>query len=81
MTTTTYHTDRAAVREFLSLPPESLPAAQYVYPDACGECEPPWSALRRWNRAGIFPEEPIRLHADRDGWRGGLTVAQGRVSL
>lgn len=70
--------DRATVGEFLSLPAEAMPSARFASPDPGDQSERPWWALRRWYCAGIIPDAPIRIRADRDGWRGGIVVCQER---
>ena len=63
------------ISEFLRLPAESMPAAQWLDDDDSGA----WSALRdmlrpsaqqRINHVG----DRVRLSADRDGWRDGVVV-------
>ncbi len=77
MTTTDTH---ATIREFLSLPPEALPAAQYLSPWNEDAGVPAGSQLRDY----VLPEhrqrinhmgEQVRLVADRDHWRNGVIVA------
>ena len=72
-------TTRETIRDFLRLPAESLPSADWI-----GEpgLLAPWSALRDYLRAedrrlADYAGEKIRLHADRDGWRDGAVVVLG----
>lgn len=67
------------IREFLALPNEALPGAQFVDLDADAEHTAAWDALRETARTGISlrvtsPCGAIRLCADRPGWRDGVHV-------
>lgn len=73
--------DREIVKNFLALPAGSLPAADWVDdgPEYTGSC---WPYLRDYLRP--LPTQrlnhdgsPIRLRADRDGWRDGVIVHAG----
>lgn len=63
------------IRNFLELPAESLPSASFV-DDAANSYANAWQTLR--NAADGDKTEwidgPIRLRADRDGWRDGVIV-------
>lgn len=73
--------DSEIVANFLALPPESMPSADWAEsgPEFTGSC---WPYLRdfvlplhsqRLNHDG----SPIILRADRDGWRRGVVVHAG----
>ena len=65
------------IKAFLALPPEALPAADYV---GTPGILTPWRALRAAADASSDLRElldgaaTIRLRADRDGWRDGVLV-------
>jgi hypothetical protein len=70
---------KRTIRDFLALPPEALPAASWLRGDVANDIGDPWPYLRdsvlpsdqrRLNSFGLG----CRLHADRDGWRGGVVV-------
>lgn len=63
------------IKSFLALPPEAMPSAEWV--DGMDDNGSPWRHLRDYvrnqqelNHLG----ETVRLAADRDGWRDGVTV-------
>jgi hypothetical protein len=71
-------TDQQTIREFLALPAEALPGADWLDPGDADEGSP-----YRHLRDAIRPEsaqqlnhvgQRVRLHADRDGWRDGVIV-------
>ena len=74
-------TTAETIRDFLCLPPEALPGAQYLPPwDEDGG--DPWEQLRDY----LLPEpaqrinhmgETVRLRAARDEWRDGVIVTLG----
>ena len=73
--------DEEIVANFLGLPAESLPAAGWVDdgPEYTGSC---WPYLRDYllplHRQQLNHDgSPIRLRADRDGWRDGVVVRAG----
>lgn len=68
------------ITAFLALPPEALPAADWI--DSMGENGSAWPHLRDYVRK---PErqrlnhlgEVVRLHADRPEWKDGVVVTLG----
>lgn len=73
-------TEPNTISEFLMLPKESLPSAEYVsggIPGLVGAWEALRLSLRRSDReemADVIAGE-IRLTADREGWRDGIVVS------
>jgi len=76
-TATTPDTETAIIRDFLALPVEALPGAMWKDAAAINRC-PPHAALRHRlaaTKTEPWPfDDPILLHADRDGWRDYITV-------
>lgn len=73
--------DSEIVANFLALPAEAMPSASWVDdgPEFTGSC---WPYLRDFllsaNRQKLnHDNSPIRLSADRDGWRTGVIVHAG----
>ena len=71
---------KTTIKEFLAIPGEALPAAQFIESDDEGYSA--WPMLRdyvrpvdlqAYNHCGEF----VRLRADRDGWREGKLVRLG----
>lgn len=63
--------------DFLALPAEALPSAQWAAISDEDAGDTAWEAVRQVARGAVdgnLDGETVRLHADRDEWRDGVVL-------